>query len=361
MEAKQAQSKLDAFKLDPSTGRRLADAAEMIGELRLLARLWPLWPAFAAGPWRSRCFAADAALRGREVDPLALLALGPVPEPVRPNLGMRWVVGQMLSLNMLEKIDIARPINLRAVTDAFWSINAPQFARRAALTTGSVAEPPSAAAVWSQGQRWVDAGLAPLVVAGLALASWEREGPDHSLRSPAGRVLLMALAPRLGLPAEAFANLAEGLVEAVGPEADLEKIIKRLRMGKGWRWWLETFLAATALSAAKALEIGLAARAVHLDHRDLVITWIRAPRYPLQLLELLIARPVIDLPTVAAELEVTQRTAGLLANKLLNLGLIEETTGQKRGRRYAYTQIIELLEGLSQPDEYMEGDDPQPQ
>lgn len=351
--ADSSDSKLDQFKLDPASGRELGRASEGFGALRLLDRLWPLWQHFARGPWRARCFAAEVALRGREVDLLDLLALGPEPQPNRPNLGMRWAIGQMLGLARLEKIDPALPIGLRAAAEVYKTIDAPQFARRATLSSLETEDPdpPAAAAVWSQSQRWTKSPLAPLAVAGLALASWEREGPDHGHRSPAGRVLLMGLVPRLGLPPEAFCALAEGLVEATDDQYDLDQIAKRVRKGKGWRWWLSTFFAATAISASKALEAGLAVRALHLDHRELIHTWVRAPRHPLALLELLVARPVVDLPTVAAELAVTQRTAGLLAGKLANLGLIEEITGQKRGRRYAYTQLIEILLGHELQDQ----------
>lgn len=341
------ESRLEQFKLDPASGRRLAQASERIGELRLLDRLWPLWRSFAEGPWRAKCFAADAGLRGREVDLMELLALGPMPEPNRPTLALRWAIGQMLTTGRLQEVDPERPMGLHAVAEVLKNIDAPHLARRAGLATleAQHTDPPPAAGVWSQCHRWVEAGLAPLAVLALALASWEREGPDHAQRFAAGRVLVMGLAMRLGLPSEAFAGLAAGLVDASGGEYELAEINKRLRTGRGWRWWLGLFMAATAISASQALEAGLAARELHQDHLDLVLTWVRAPRHPQRLLELLIARPVVDLPTIAAELEVTQRTAGLLANKLLNLGIIEEITGQKRGRRYAYSQLIEILSG----------------
>ncbi len=73
-------------------------------------------------------------------------------------------------------------------------------------------------------------------------------------------------------------------------------------------------------------------------------TWVRAPANPLRLLDLLVGRPVLDLPLVAARLAVTQRTAGLLADKLLEHGLLAEITGQLRGRRFAYRGLLRLLQ-----------------
>jgi predicted transcriptional regulator len=58
----------------------------------------------------------------------------------------------------------------------------------------------------------------------------------------------------------------------------------------------------------------------------------------------LLALPVIDLPTIAEKLEVTQRTAGLLVDKLADQALLAEITGQKRGRRFAYAPLMQLLQ-----------------
>jgi hypothetical protein len=156
--------------------------------------------------------------------------------------------------------------------------------------------------------------------------------------------MMMGLAPRLGLPPAGFNALGWGLQIARQEQGGLRLVMKELRASIGWREWLRTFFQAVANSAGLAVMTGLAARDLNLDHQELIKTWVRAPRHPIRLLELLLARPVLDLPTVAEELEVTQRTAGLLVDKLKGLGLLRETTGQRRGRRYAYDPLIELLD-----------------
>ena len=82
----------------------------------------------------------------------------------------------------------------------------------------------------------------------------------------------------------------------------------------------------------RMVDITSQAQAMYENHLDLVENWVRAPRHPIRLLRLFLARPVMDLPLISAELEVTQRTAGLLVDKLMEHELIHETTGQRRGR-----------------------------
>jgi hypothetical protein len=104
------------------------------------------------------------------------------------------------------------------------------------------------------------------------------------------------------------------------------------------------FLTAVEKGAGRVRDISLQAQELEASHQELVDTWVRAPRHPRRLLALLVRRPVLDVPTVADQLEVTQRTAGLLLKKLKDLGLIKEITGQSRGRRFAYIPLMEILQ-----------------
>ena len=93
-----------------------------------------------------------------------------------------------------------------------------------------------------------------------------------------------------------------------------------VRAHGAWRPWLAVFLKAAELSAAQAADLALAVHMLQEENQGLVRTWVRAPRHPQRLLNLLVGHCVIDLPTVAKELDVTQRTAGLLASKLEEMG-----------------------------------------
>jgi hypothetical protein len=321
-----------------------------VGQLELLEGVWEDWPQFAAGPLRVRAAYLEAALAERPVDLEQLLALGPQPRPTRPDKPLRAAVGVMLAQGRLAELPIEEPLTPTLVSEILRDLAAPWLARGGAgarrgagWATGDA--PVTGSAVWSLAPGWTRTGLPALMAAGLACAAWEREGPRHALRGPAGRVLLMGLAPRLGLPAQALAGLGQGLKEAsAGLPGGLEAVMADVRAGGAWRPWLRIFLAGVGLAAGRTVETALAARKLSQEHRALVKAWARAPRQPSRFLELLLRQPVVELPEVAAQLEVTQRTAGLLAAKLKELGLLTEITGQRRGRRFAYHDMLSILE-----------------
>lgn len=351
MEAASSSARQEQFALDHRTAGLLARAERRLGELALLERIWPLWPGFAQGPLMARAAVLEARFLGRKADLTALLALGPRPQPARPNKDLRWAAGLLLTLRRLEETPHDSPLTPSLITELFHNLDAPSLARslpakRAASLEGGNGGPVPGAAAWTLAPRWVEAGLPPLMAAGLAMAAWEREGPDHPHRGPAGRVFLMGAAPRLGIPAQGLAGLGLGLRQAASElPGGLEAVLAEVRRGGSWRRWLGVFLQGVETSAAQTAEVAVQALDLVREHMALIGAWVRAPRHPLRLLELMVARPVVELPEVAEALEVTQRTAGLLATKLKELGLLSEVTGQRRGRRFAYGGLVEGMTG----------------
>lgn len=335
----------EQLSLEPRLVARLAAAQESLGQLAMLSRLWPAWPAFLRGPLVARAAVLEARQQGLYPDLVELLGLGPQPQPSRPVKSLRWAVGVTLAYRRLEALEASALLTPSLVGEIFHNLDAPQLARGA---SGQRLELPEAtlpgAAVWTLAPRMLAAGLPALMALGLALASWEREGPDHQLRSPAGRVLLSALARGAGLAPSGFLGLAPALALACQDEpGGLNQVMAEVRHGAAWRRWLGAFLGGVELAAAGVLEAAMTARELHAGHQEVINTWVRAPRHPLALLDLFLVEPVLDLPYVAQRLDVTQRTAGLLAAKLSEQGIIGEVTGQKRGRRFAYTPLIEAL------------------
>ncbi len=329
---------------DAATVRLLGRAERRLGELVLLARAWARYEELASWPLPIACACAEVALAGGAVDAAELAGLGPELTVSRPVKPLRQAIGLCLAWRRLLEHPVGEPLLPSLVGEVYAGLDAPWLARG-----GEEPDPPapgelSGAAVWTLAPRWLETGVPPLWAAGMALAAWEREGPDQPRRQPAGRVLMAGLAPRLGLPARAFFALGPALERASRPLGGMEKLYAGLRRGDSPRRFLGVFLAAVELSAAFVVSLGLAARALQADHHELVETWVRAPRHPQRLLALLLALPVVDLPRVAEELEVTQRTAGGLADKLSDQGLLCEITGQRRGRRFAYAPLLELLQ-----------------
>jgi hypothetical protein len=339
----------EMFNMEMPAAVRLGEASRRVGGLEALTRMWPFWPEFASGPFTALFGMIEAQLRDKNVDLAELIALGPEPSPSRPNKDLRQAVGVMLAMRRLEKLPEEVPVTPNLVSEVFQNIDAPQLARSqgVGLASSNVFKGVlPGGAVWTLAPKWIHAGLPTLWAMGLALASWEKEGPQHPNRGVSGRVLLAGLAMRLGLPYQAFYYLGPYLeIAASGQPGGYAGLVKSLRGSSGsWRLFAEVFLAAVKMSAAQAVEIIVKIQQIHEDHRSLIKAWVRAPQNPMRLLGLLVERPVVDLPLVSQKLEVTQRTAGLLVGKLEDLGLLVEITGQRRGRKYAYKQVIALLQ-----------------
>ncbi len=339
-----ASAKLEQYSLEPGLCVALAHAQAGLARLDLMARLWPPFAKFSQGPLTSRAAVAQCWLGGFLVDPVTLLALGSRPEPNRPARALRGAVGLTLACRRLEA-DPSAPLTPSLVSELLLGLDAPELARGYA----GPADPPwgqdpaPGSAAWSLTPRLVQAGLPPLMALGLTCAAWLRDAPDHPQREPLAWVLSYGLALRLGLPAVGFLGLGPAVRQAAEDEGGLKRIFKEMRATGAWRTWLGVFFRAVEACAGQALEACLAARRVAEDHAEVVNTWVRAPRLPLKLLDLLLVRPVLDLPSIAAELEITQRSAGLLCGKLKEQGLISEVTGQKRGKRYAYQAVVALV------------------
>lgn len=331
--------------LELASARRLAAASRLVGQIDALASIWRFWPEFAQGPLAAAGVVTEAGLLGYKADLAELLALGPMPNPSRPKRGLRLAVGVSLAQEKLKALPVENPLTPGLVTEIFQNIDAPHLARGGdAAGDREIFAPVSGAAVWTLAPRWVTGGLPPLWAAGVALASWEREGPGHRLRSLAGRTLLAGLAPRLGLPAQAFAFLGPALVRVAQEQyKSWPALIKNVRTQGTWRSFVGVFLEAVEISAQRVVETIVQAQDLYESHLDLVENWVRAPRHPIRLLRLFLVRPVMDLPLISAELDVTQRTAGLLVDKLMEHELIHETTGQRRGRRFAYVPLLDVL------------------
>lgn len=327
-----------------------AEAQFNMGQLALFKRAWRPWLEFAYWPLCARWAALDVAGQGYQVDLASLMALGPMPNPTRPPKALRLACGLVLSKRKLEAGQQNAPILPSLVAELFYNVDAPHLARNGRPADVDLNLPGSG--VWSLAPRLLQTGLPPLVVAGITLASWYQQGPSHPNLEPCGWVLLSGLASRLGLMPQAFDGLAAILRQMdIESKGELAAVLRRLKETGAWREWMGYFLKAVAINCRQVVDLTLAAQNMLNDHRDLVATWVRAPRHPAQLLDLLLRRPVLETPDIAQELDVTQRTAGQLIKKLKELALLEEITGQKRGRRYAYLPLLQLmLEYANQED-----------
>ena len=61
------------------------------------------------------------------------------------------------------------------------------------------------------------------------------------------------------------------------------------------------------------------------------------------------AHPIVTIQTVCSRLGVSFATARGALEKLVGIGVVRETTGRRRGRIYAYTDYLALLDRGTDP------------
>ena len=330
------------ISLEARLADSLARAEFRLGELNLIKRTWSPWLDFAYWPLTARNAVLETRRMGMDVDLAGLLSQGALPHPGRPNKGLRTACGLVLAKRELEAGRQDTPLIPSQVAETFSRLDAPWLIRGGAMPSADFNLP--GLGVWSLAPRLMESGLPALLVAAITQASWQHQGPDHPKTDACGWVLLGALGTRLGIIPQAMEGLGQ-VMEPLSAEAEgsFKGVLQRLRMSGAWREFAGYFFEAVAQNAAQQTDLALATQDMLIAHRELVATWVRAPRHPARLLDMLIKRPVVEIPDIAQEMEVTQRTAAQIAGKLKELAVLEEITGQKRGRRYAYRPLLDLL------------------
>jgi len=110
-----------------------------------------------------------------------------------------------------------------------------------------------------------------------------------------------------------------------------------------WMPWIDFFLDGVAEQSRDA---GLRAQrllALREDFRRR-LRELRSPKFPLQLIDELYHTPLVTAGQVRKLLNVTPRSAQQIIDKLIAAGVLREVTGQRRNRRYAAPEVIEVLE-----------------
>jgi Fic family protein len=75
----------------------------------------------------------------------------------------------------------------------------------------------------------------------------------------------------------------------------------------------------------------------------------RAAPSALRVHELIQASPIVTIQTVCEKLSISFPTASTALENLVKIGVVRETTGRQRGRIYAYSDYLALLDRGTDP------------
>ena len=191
-----------------------------------------------------------------------------------------------------------------------------------------------------------DAGMPPLIRAGLAHVQFETIHPFLDGNGRLGRLLITLVLVEAGVLREPILYLSLFLKSR---RDDYYRLLQEVRQAGAWEAWMEFFLTGVAETAEQASETARDLIAMFEAHRQRIGTLGRSAPSALRVHEFMQARPIVTIQSVAGGLQTSFPTAGGALEKLEELGIVRETTGKQRGRIYAYSDYLALLDRGTEP------------
>jgi Fic family protein len=191
-----------------------------------------------------------------------------------------------------------------------------------------------------------DPGALPtLVAAGLAHAQFETIHPFLDGNGRTGRLLITFWLVERGVLRRPL--LYPSLFFKEHRDAYYDRL-QAIREDGGWEDWLAFFLEGIATVATEAT--GTATKILELRERDrsrIATTLGRRAVSAMRLLDELFKRPVVTAKTAQDIVGLSQPAASSLVNALEREGILEERTGRKRHRVFAYREYLDLFPGAT--------------
>jgi Fic family protein len=111
-----------------------------------------------------------------------------------------------------------------------------------------------------------------------------------------------------------------------------------------WEGWLKFFLRGVHEVAEEATDTARKILRMREDHRKLIQERMQGSAgRALSVLESMYAGPIVSVQHAAASAGIVFTSANSILQNLANLGLLKETTGRKRNRRFSYTPYLALF------------------
>jgi len=182
--------------------------------------------------------------------------------------------------------------------------------------------------------------LPPLVRIALVHAQFETIHPFLDGNGRMGRLLIALLLEQWGVLAEPLLYVSGFLKQH---QVEYYRRLSLIRTDGDWEAWVAFFLEAVSASATDAeASIITIATQVATDRRRLLDSG-KAGSASLRLFEMLPVMPRFNVERVRTALATTFPTANAAVKVLEDLGIVSETTGQKKNRSYRYAAYIALL------------------
>jgi cell filamentation protein, protein adenylyltransferase len=117
-----------------------------------------------------------------------------------------------------------------------------------------------------------------------------------------------------------------------------------IRNDGDWEGWLKFFLRGVYEVSLSATETARQILALREEHRKLISQEISSPGNALQLFDHMFQKPTFSVGNAKEVMDCAYGTANTIVEKLEELGLLREITGQERNRRYQYEPYVRLFD-----------------
>jgi Fic family protein len=178
-----------------------------------------------------------------------------------------------------------------------------------------------------------------LIMAGFAHAQFETIHPFLDGNGRVGRLLITFLLVHGGALRAPLLYLSRYLKLH---RSEYYERLMAVRMRGDWEGWLSFFLRGVAETAEEASDTAEKIFELREHHRTLVLA--DSGTNGLKLLSALFEQPLVNVNLVSRVVGVAFPTANRLVTKFVELGLLQEMTGQRRSRIFRYEPYLRLFD-----------------
>jgi len=191
-----------------------------------------------------------------------------------------------------------------------------------------------------------DPSMPPLIRAGLAHVQFETIHPFLDGNGRLGRLLITLMLCDAGALREPILYLS---LFFKSRRDDYYRLLQEVRQAGGWEAWMEFFLTGVAEAGEQAAETARELMALFDTDRIAIREHGRVAASVLRVHELLQKRPMLTIQSAAKELKLSVPTVGKSLELMTAAGIVREVTGKQRGRVFAYTKYLALLDEGTEP------------